>query len=119
MATKHEKRILASLTYMKVLGFIVILVNLIFGRINFLYTIGTVIISIGHFVSTLGGLGYLDRYTAILPIGGTRVFVIFVTLIFKWEFSLLQTVLLVVCDVINIFYLLLHKSKYQYKIVRR
>lgn len=117
---KYEKSILVNTFFMKCLYAIVVLVNLFLPIVKgtyFHFSILQLAIIITWLFGLLGGLGYFNQYTPILPVGVIRIIEIGYSLLFRFkQTNWLFIMICVLIDVIFIVFLLLDKASYTYVI---
>lgn len=115
---KYERGILLNTFIMKVLYVILLLVNLFLPTIKntyFHFSILQIVVIITWFFGLLGGLGYFNQYTPILPIGIIRIVEIGYALLFKFKVTNWIAIgVFILIDIIFIAFLLLDKASYAY-----
>ena len=115
---KYERGILLNTFIMKVLYVILLLVNLFLPTIKntyFHFSILQSVVIIMWLFGLLGGLGYFNQYTPILPIGIIRIIEIGYALLFKFKVTNWIAIgVFILIDIIFTVFLLLDKASYAY-----
>lgn len=116
---KYESNIMANTLIMKIFYVIIVIVNMAlpyYKDWHWTFSIFQFAIVIIWFFGLLGGLGYFNQTTPILPLGISRIIQVGVYLLFKFkQINWAVIGVFILLDVIYLVFLLFDKANYYYE----
>lgn len=118
---KYESNILANTLIMKIMYVLLLIVNMLLPYHkgwNWTFSIFQFAIVVIWFFGLLGGLGYFNQATPILPLGITRIVQLGSYCLFKFHKINWGIIgIFILMDVIFLLFLLFDKANYKYEII--
>lgn len=116
---RYERNLMVNITIMKILYVLTLFINLLIPikRSTFFYvSLFQIIIVIIWFFGLLGGMGFFDQRTPILPIGVVRLIeIIYYGVIRTGFINWIALGIYIIFDIIYIAFLFFDKANYEYK----
>lgn len=116
---KYESNIMANTLIMKIFYVIIVIVNMAlpyYKDWHWTFSIFQFAIVIIWFFGLLGGLGYFNQTTPILPLGISRIIQVGVYLLFKFkQINWAVIGVFILLDIIYLVFLLFDKANYYYE----
>lgn len=118
---RYEANIMVNTFFMKIIYCVILVVNAalpFYKNWNWHFSLFQLIVVVIWFIGLLGGLGYLNQYTPILPLGVTRIIQLGSYLLFKR--AIINWIVIGVYLALDLFFLLFllfDKANYYYETV--